>query len=120
MIAIVIVLNPNISDLALERAVECLNGGWRFVYDAGPLGYAGLKVECICNDLGETLAEFYRVAGRVFFSIESAMYAWMGCFDVSNLRTGNEGTSAAEGPENSDRRSRQADSSGARPARAAA
>jgi hypothetical protein len=59
-IAIMIILNPNIFGYALERVIECVNGDWRFVYDAGPRGYAGLKLECICNDLGETLSDFYR------------------------------------------------------------
>jgi hypothetical protein len=76
-IAIMIMLNPNISGYALERAIECVNGDWRFVYGAGPQGYAGLKVECITTDLGETISEFYRLAGRVYQSAEAALAAFV-------------------------------------------
>ena len=48
--------DPNIAGYVLEREIECVNGDWRFLYDAAPLGYAGLKLECICSEWGETLA----------------------------------------------------------------
>jgi hypothetical protein len=97
-----IMLNPNISELALERAVECLNGHWRFVYDAHPIGYAGLKVECICSDIGELIVEFYRVAGRVFFNPDLAAAAWHREYGyrVSNICEQPEGAIAAEGRNN--------------------
>jgi hypothetical protein len=67
-----IMLNPTVSGYVLERASRCRNGDWHFVYDAGPQGYTGLKVECITTDLGETISEFYRLAGRVYQSAEAA------------------------------------------------
>jgi hypothetical protein len=45
-------LNPFVVGYELERAIECVNGDRRFIYDAAPIGYAGLKVEFVCNELG--------------------------------------------------------------------
>jgi hypothetical protein len=74
-------INPNVAGYVLERAIECMNGNWRFVYDAAPVSYAGLKVECICSEVGEPIAEFYRVAGRTFFCPDRAAAVWHGAYD---------------------------------------
>jgi hypothetical protein len=97
-------LSPFVVGYELERAIECVNGDRRFIYDAAPIGYAGLKVEFVCNELGETVAEFYRVAGRTFFCPDLAAAAWHGAYDyrVSNLCEKPEGAIAAEGRDNPD------------------
>lgn len=86
-------MNPSVVGYELERAIECVNGDWHFIYDAAPVGYAGLKMECVCNALGEVMGEFYRVAGRTFFCPDLAAAAWHGAYDyrVSDLREQPEG-----------------------------
>jgi hypothetical protein len=59
--------DPNIAGFVLERARQTVDGGLRVIYDAAPIGYAGLKLERVCNESGLVIGEFYRVAGRVFF-----------------------------------------------------
>jgi hypothetical protein len=104
------VLSPTVVGYVLERAIECVNGDWHFVYDAEPIGYAGLKVECICNEIGELLGEFYRVAGRTFFCPDLAIAAWniANAYDVFDLCKKPEGAAAAEGRDDSDQLSRKA------------
>jgi hypothetical protein len=101
-------MNPSVAGYVLERAIECINGDWHFVYDAAPIGYAGLKVECLCNGIGELIAEFYRVAGRTFFNPDLAAAAWHGAYDyrVSDLCEQLAGAVAAESRNNTDQLSR--------------
>jgi hypothetical protein len=100
--------DPNITGYVLERAIACVNGDLRFIYDAAPLGYAGLKVERITSDIGELISEFYRVAGRAFFCPDLAAAAWHGAYDyrVSDLREKPEGAIATESRNNTDQLSR--------------
>ena len=69
--------DPNITGYVLERAIECVNGNWRFIYDAAPLGYVGLKVETIVDNWGVAVGELYRFAGHVYGTAEAAAAAWM-------------------------------------------
>jgi hypothetical protein len=50
--------DPNVIGYVPEHASQTVDGGFRV--DAAPLGYAGLKTDCITNDLGELIGEFYR------------------------------------------------------------
>jgi hypothetical protein len=100
--------DPDIVGYDLERAINCVDGGYRFVYDAAPLGYADLKVDMIYGADAVLISRIYRVAGRTFFCPDLAAAAWHGAYDyrVSNLRQKPEGAIAAESRNNPDQLSR--------------
>jgi hypothetical protein len=96
--------DPNIPGYELERSINCADGGYRFIYDAAPLGYAGLKVEMIYGADAVLISEVYRVAGRTFFCPDLTVATWHREYDyrVSDLCEQPAGAIAAESRNNPD------------------
>jgi hypothetical protein len=91
--------DPNIPGFELERALNCVDGGYRFIYDAAPVGYPKLKADMIYGADAVLSSRIYRVAGCTFFCPDLAAAAWHGAHDyrVSDLSEQPEGSNTAEG-----------------------